>query len=292
MPLRHVKSVILITFLLILAVHAQGLVEPGRIIVTSTPSGAVACIDTVNCDTTDTSFAVAGNVWHTVDVTNKGYAPWSATVFVVSGQNNLVDAELSLNPSATIIQVDVTPGGGTVCFDTNQCHANVGTTGSSGSTQFTGATEGYHTITVQSPAGYQDYYTPVYVNLAKTTFVSINLNPRIPPATPIVPIVTPTPGTGVVQVYVDRTGSTVCLDNANCRTNVGGTASSKTGTTLFYNVTTSYVHSISVTADGYIPYSTQVSVIKDLITTVDVSLQPLVVDTTTPVRTPAGFSIV
>jgi len=128
----------------------------------------------------------------------------------------------------------------------------------------------------------------VYVNLAKTTFVSINLNPRISPVTPI--IVTPTPGTGIVQVYVDHTGSTVCLDNSNCRTNVGGTASSATGTTLFYNVTTSYVHSISVTADGFIPYASQVSVIKDLITTVDVSLQPLVVDTTTPARTPAGFS--
>jgi len=295
MPIRHLKSVILVALLLLLAVHVQGLVEPGRIVVTSTPSGAVACIDTVYCDTTDTTFTVSGNDWHSVVVNLKGYAPWSGTVFAVSNQNILVNAELGLNPSATIIQVDVTPGGGTVCLDTNQCHKNVGTAGSSGSTQFTGATEGYHTITVESPAGYLDYYTPVYVNLAKTTYVTIALKPLISSATGISPVVPPVPapttGTGIIRVYVDRTGSTVCLDYADCRMNVGGAASSSTAATLFTNVTANNVHSISIAASGYKPYYSQASVGKDLITTVDVTLEPLTTTTPEPSRTPAGLTI-
>ncbi|MFA6332830.1 MAG: PEGA domain-containing protein [Methanoregula sp.] len=286
MSFRHIKSVIFVTLLLLLAVHAQGL-EPGRIIVYSTPSGAVACIDTVYCDTTDATFTVTGNTWHSVVVTNKGYVQWSDTVFVISNQNRVVNAEMILNPSATVIQVDITPGGGTVCLDNSQCHANVGTVSSSGSTQFMGASEGYHSITVESPVGYLDYYTPVYVYLAKVTYVTIDLKPLISTATRVTPVVTPDPGTGVVRIYVDQAGSTVCLDNADCRMNIGGTVGSGTGTTLFTNVTANYEHSISVVADGYKPYSNQVSVIKDLITTVDVSLQPLAIETTTTTRIPA-----
>jgi len=286
------KSVILITLLLLLAVHAQGDVAPGRITVTSSPPGALACIDTVYCDTTDATFAASGNAWHSVVVTNKGYVQWSEQVYVVSDQNSAVNAELQLNPSATILQVDITPGGGTVCLDNSQCNVNVGGSGRSGTTQFTGVSEGYHAITVQSPAGYQDYYTPVYVNLAKITYVTINLNPLTAPTTSITPVVTPvvTPaalGTGTVRVYVDRTGSTVCIDNADCRNNVGGAAGTDTGTTLFTNVTANYQHTISAAANGYKPYSSQVSVGKDQITTVDVSLQPLAVETTAPTPTPA-----
>jgi len=290
MPIRHLKKVILIAFILLLAVHVQALVEPGRIVVTSTPSGAVACIDTVYCDTTDTTFTVSGNTWHSIVITEKGYTQWTGTVFVISNQNTWVNAQMVLNPSATVIQVDVTPGGGTVCLDNSQCHKNVGAGSSTGSTQFTGASEGYHTITVESPAGYLDYYAPVYVNLAKTTYVTIGLRPLISSPTPVTPVVTPVvnpdTGTGVVRVYIDRTGSSICLDNTDCRTNVGGTASPVTATTLFYNVTADYGHTVSVTADGYKPYSSQISVKKDLITTVDVTLQPLT--TATPVVTQAA----
>lgn len=303
MLFRQMKNVILVALLLLLAVHAQALVEPGRIVVTSTPSGALACIDSVYCDTTDTTFTVTGNSWHSVVVTQKGYVQWSGTVFVVSKQNSLVYAQLALNPSATVLQVDITPGGGTICLDNSQCHANVGTKSSSASTQFTGVSEGYHTITVESPSGYLDYYTTVYVNLAKVTYVTINLKPFIStgtlitpvvtpiPTTFITPVVTPTWGTGVVRVYVDRTGSTVCMDNTNCRMNVGGTASPETGATLFTNVTANYVHSVSVSADGYKPYSGQVSVGKDQITTVDVSLQPLVTTTPTPTPQPTHIPV-
>jgi PEGA domain len=292
MPLRYMKNVILITLLLLLAVHAQGLVEPGRIVVHATPLGAAACIDAVYCDTTDATFTVSGNTWHSVVVTQNGYLPWSDNVFVISDQNTMVDAEMELNPSATVIRVDVTPGGGTVCLDDSQCRGNVGTSSSSGSTQFTGMSQGYHTITVGSTAGYLDYYTPVYVDLGKITPVTITLNPSISSATYMTSLVTPAaPGTGVVRVYVDRTGSTICIDNVDCRNNVGGSAGPETGSTLFTNVTANSVHSISVAADGYKPYSAQVSVGKDMVNTVDVSLQPLAAETTAPTRTPATLPL-
>jgi hypothetical protein len=294
------KSVIAITLVLLLAVHVQGLVEPGRIIVTSTPPGALACIDSVYCDTTDATFSVTGNVLHSVVVTENGYAQWSGTVFAGSDQNTFVDAEMQLDPSATILQVDIAPGSGTVCLDNSECHGNVGTLTSPGSTQFKGVSEGYHTITVESPPGYMDYYTPVYINLARVTYLTINLNPIISPVTTITPVVNITPvttitpvvtpvssGTGSVRVYVNLINSRVCLDNADCRSNVGGSAGpATTGTTLFTNVTADYMHSISVAADGYVPYSTKISVSKDLINTVNVILQPLAIETSVPTPTP------
>jgi len=276
------KIVILITLLLLFVVQVQGL-APGRIIVYSTPSGAVACIDTVDCDTTDAFFTVSGNTWHSVVITNKGYLSWSDSIFVVSDHTAVVNAELQLNPSATVLQVDVTPGSGTVCLDSDQCHQIVGVSGSSGTTQFTGVSPGYHTITVWGPASYQNYYTTVYVDLAKSTYVTINLNPLITPATTVTPVITPAISeTGTVRVYIDQTGSTVCIDNTDCRMNVGGTAGTGTATTLFTNVTTNILHPISVTAAGYKPYSSAITVRQDMINTVDVSLQPLTVATTAP----------
>lgn len=287
MSLKYGKIVILITLLLLLVVQAQGL-APGRIVVYSTPTGAVACIDTVNCDTTGAFFTVSGNTWHSVVVTNKGYLQWSDSIFVVSDHTSVVNADLQSNPSVTVLQVDVTPGSGTVCLDGDQCHQTVSTFGNTGSTQFIGVSQGYHTITVWSPASYQDYFQTVYVDLAKSTHVSISLKPLITPAATITPVTPATSATtGTVRVYVDRTGSTVCIDNKDCQVNVGGTAGAGTGTTLFTNVTANALHSISVTAAGYNPYTLQILVREDLINTVNVSLQLLTVATTAPTRIPA-----
>ena len=287
MSFKYGKIVILITLLLLLVVQVQG-ITPGRIVVYSSPSGAVACIDTVNCDTTNAFFTVSGNTWHSVVVTNKGYLPWSDTIFVISDHTSVVNADLQLDPAITVLQVDVTPGSGTVCLDSEQCHQNVGAFSSSGTTQFTGVSPGYHTITVWGPANYQNYYTTVYVDLAKSTYVTINLQPLNMPVTTVTPVITPTaPTTGTVRVYVDRTGSTICIDNTNCRMMVGGTGGVGTGTTLFNNVTANALHTISVTAEGYKPYSLQILVHEDLINTVDVSLQLLTVATTAPTPIPA-----
>jgi hypothetical protein len=280
MKFRHTKTVILITLLLLLALHAQGLVTPGRITVYSTPSGALACIDNVDCDTTGATFTAGGNSWHTVVITERGYLQWSDSVYVTSDQTAVVNAVLEPNPSTTGIQVYVTPGSGTVCLDNSQCRVNVGTAGSTGSTQFAGLSQGYHTVTVDSTDGYQDYSTQAYVSMGSFTTLRIELDPS---ATPITPA---TPATGTVRVYIDRVGSTVCIDNGECHEDVGGSDGPGTGTTIFSKVTADSWHSISVAADGYKPYSTQVSVSRDQINTVDVSLEPLVDGTTLPTPAP------
>ena len=48
----------------------------------STPSGANACIDNKNCDITPATFAVEGNAWHMIVVTEKGYRDWTETIYV------------------------------------------------------------------------------------------------------------------------------------------------------------------------------------------------------------------
>jgi hypothetical protein len=284
MSSSHAKTIILIMLLLLLAVPALALVTPGRITAYSTPTGANVCVDNADCDYTTTTFTVSGNAYHTVVVTQAGYLQWSDQVYVVSDQTSVVNAVLETNPSTTGVQVYVYPGSGTVCLDNSQCRVNVGSLGSTGSVQFAGVSAGYHTITVDSTNGYLDYSTQVYVTMGRFTTVNINLVPIGVTATPVT---TTLPPTGTVRVYVDQLGSTVCIDNGDCRVNVGGPAGPGTGTTLFEDVTVNSLHTITVAADGFLPYSSQIVVTKDLIKTVDVSLQPLVASTTQPTTTPA-----
>ena len=269
-------------------------VTPGRITVFSTPSFAYVCIDNVQCDTTPANFEVSGNAWHTVNVTQSGYLEWFDTIYVLTDQTSLVTADMQVDNGITGIQVFVKPGGGTVCLDNSLCHPDVGSASGTGSTQFMGLNEGYHTITVNRTEGYQPYSTMPYVTERGFTTIHINLYPVSFPTDPktnqpyvtvggfvTIPIatnqVTPTPAppTGAIRVYVNRIGSTICIDGGDCRKNVGGTAGPGTGTTVFTDVTANVSHQITVTTDGYEPSSTQVTVSKDQLSTVDVRLLSL-----------------
>ena len=276
------RTAFLLVLLVLLVLPAMAAVPPGRIIVYSTPPGANACIDTTSCDITPTTFAVEGNAWHMIVVKENGYRDWIDTVYVTSDQSSVANAYLDLDPATTSVQVNVTPGGGTVCLDNSQCRENVGSVSSTGSTVFTGVSPGYHTISVTSPAGYADSMKLVQVNLGKTTEVNITLDVFTPTPTTEKP---PTPVTGMVRVYVDRTGSTICIDNAHCDYNVGGSPGPGTGTTFFNDVTVNETHIVTVAADGYEPFSATVSVEKDLIVKVDVSLQPIAGRTPVPTTT-------
>jgi hypothetical protein len=142
---------------------------------------------------------------------------------------------------------------------------------------------GYHTLSVRSPAGYEDTIKLVQVTLGKITDVSITLNPVGIPVTLVTPVATAAPenwATGNIRVYVDRTGSTICIDTVDCFVNVGGTPGPGTGTTVFNEVSVDVVHTISVSADGYKPVSANVTVSEDEISTVDIKLQPLAKETT------------
>ena len=216
MPVRTVTRAVLLVLLVLLVVHAQAIVPPGRITVWSSPSYAKVCIDNQRCDRTPADFPVIGDTWHTVNVTAAGYLPWSEDVFVTSGHASLVNADL-LSPT-TGVRVNVTPGGGTVCIDDSLCHTGVGLPGGSGSTQFTRVNEGYHTIKVNQTDGYRTFSMLRYVTSKGITF-TITLDP----------VSAASPETGTIRVLVNREGSTVCIDNGTCRTNVLGPYGSGTG---------------------------------------------------------------
>jgi hypothetical protein len=129
---------------------------------------------------------------------------------------------------------------------------------------------------VEAPAGYSDTTELVQVSLGRITDVSISLDPVIPSTTR---------ATGSIRVYVDRTGSTICIDTVDCFVNVGGSSGPGTGTVVFNDVRADATHTITVAADGYRPVSRTVSVAQDLITTVDVSLPPIAGVTTAPALT-------
>ncbi len=270
--MRHMctKSILFLVFIILLAVPCPAAVPPGRISVYSTPTGALACIDNATCDTTGATFTVEGNAWHTVTVTEKGYRLWSEPVYVSSDQTSMVTAYLDLDPAATAINVTVRPGGGIICLDNIDCRANVGANNISGNTLFTGVSPGYHTLSVEAPAEHEDTSELVQVNLGKITEVSIELRHFFTPPP------TPTPQadreTGSIRVYVDRTGSTICLDNADCYVNVGGTPGPGTGTVVFSDVTANVVHIVTIAADGYKPVSTKIVVGKDQVATADVTM--------------------
>jgi hypothetical protein len=271
MPVRTVNRALLLVLLLLLVVQAQALVQPGRITVWSSPSYAKVCIDNVRCDRTPADFPVTGDTWHTVNVTAAGYLPWSDDVFVTSGQASLVSADL-LSPT-TGVRVNVTPGGGTVCIDDSLCHAGVGLPGGSGSTQFTRVNEGYHMIKVNQTDGYRSFSMLRYVTQKGITF-TITLDP----------VSAEFPETGTIRVFVNLEGSTVCIDNSNCRTNVAGPYGSGTGIAEFTDLPANVPHTVRVAADGYDPWSVNVSISPDQVNTVRVSLHPL---TVTPVLIPA-----
>lgn len=281
MPYKPARTALAIVVLVLLAVPSLAMAPPGRIAVYSTPTGALACIDNKDCDTTGATFTVEGNTWHKVVVKENGYLEWTEDVYVTSDQTSMVTAYLDLDPAATAIRVSVTPGGGTVCLDNSQCQVNA--TGRTGITLFKGVSPGYHTISVESPSGYLDTMELVQVTLGKITDVSIGLEPFVIPATTATPA---TPATGTIRVYVDQTGSTICIDNVDCFVNVGGSPGPGTGTTVFNEVTAGDEHVITIAADGYKPVSAKVSVGKDQLATVDITLQPLSLETIKPTLPP------
>jgi len=88
--------------------------------------------------------------------------------------------------------------------------------GSTRSTIYTRVSPGYHTVSVDSNAGYVDATRLVQVVPGEMAQVSVTLSSSV------IPITSPSAATGSIRVYVDRTGSTICIDNLDCFVNVGG----------------------------------------------------------------------
>jgi len=273
MPRSCVKPVLLIVVLLLSVLQVQAIVPLGRLTVLSDPPNANVCVDAVRCDSTAATFILEGNTWHTINVTAPGYSPWSDLVYVPAGQGTAVTAELQLNPNTTGLRIFVRPGGGNVCLDHVQCQINAGTPGSTGFVEFTGIPPGFHTVTVDTTDGYQDYSTQAHVTMGDITNLVIELTPEAIP-------------TGTIRVYVNPPGSTVCIDGGDCRVNVGGSGGTGTGFTDFTGVTVNIPHTISATEDLLAPATRQVMVSPDRLTTVTIVLEPIPVPTPEPTPLP------
>jgi hypothetical protein len=240
----------------------RGELPPGRLTVASLPPNAKTCVDTTSCDTTPADFRVSGNAWHSITVTLSGYQAWSGSAYVVAGQATLINAKLQPASPVPALLVSVNPGGGLVCLDETRCQAAAG---SAEGTSFPRVSEGFHTIRVNTTAGYHTFSVRRYVKAEGITAVFINLEP----VSPLLP------ETGVVRVSVNRYGSTICIDSGTCHTNVGGTWGPGPGSTVFTNITSDSTHTITVTADGFESWSSNVSISPDQLNEVRVSLRPL-----------------
>jgi hypothetical protein len=173
------------------------------------------------------------------------------------------------------IQIFTHPGSGTVCVD-SMCQVNVGTLAGYSSTRFEGVAGGQdHVIRVYNTEGYEDYSETVYMDYHGDSFTSrIFLEP--------ISSDTPAPGTGDIQVFVSPGLGQVCRDNAECESSVGEAVD--TWSVRFSDVPSDTPHTITVTADGYQPYSSPVNVPPGGISDLDITLQPLA--TVTPGTSP------
>jgi len=109
---KHMRTLLLVAVVILLALPAMAAVPPGRITVYSTPSVRMPGIDNTDCDITPATFVVEGNAWHMIVVTEKGYRDWTETVYVTSDMTRAVSAYLDLDPAATAIRANVTPVAG------------------------------------------------------------------------------------------------------------------------------------------------------------------------------------
>ncbi|MGD0081282.1 MAG: PEGA domain-containing protein [Methanoregula sp.] len=242
-------------------------VTTGSIQLYSTPSGATACVDGGNCQTTPATFdRLSDGTYHSLTISSPGYQTDYENVMVIAQETTVVNAVLQKpQPATGSLQVYITPGGGTICLDSGQCQAGVGTASGTGSYQYSGVSaNGYHTITA-AENGYQPFTTEVYVQPDQVNEVNAVLQPLINP-------------TGNIQVFVTPGGGTVCLDGVQCDANVG--VRDSIGSTQFSNVLANTRHTITVITSGYQPYSLQVSVAPGQTVEVNALLQPA-----TPVAT-------
>ncbi|HUH78392.1 MAG TPA: PEGA domain-containing protein [Methanoregula sp.] len=188
--------------------------------------------------------------------------PWTGSP--LTSPAAAVSINLNTNPvPAGILYVYVTPGGGTVCIGSGECHNNVGVPAGMGSTQFTVPGNSYQTVTVKTD-GYEDYSARVYAAAGQITTVNIALVPNIRP-------------TGSIQVSSEPSGATACVDGSNCTMTPA----------TFSGVLSGTYHTVTVTLNGFLSYSEDVYVVVQETYTVNAVLRPSATPSGT-LQVPAG----
>jgi hypothetical protein len=160
------------------------------------------------------------------------------------------------------VQIIVHPGGGTVCLDTD-CRMNQGTTDGTSSTVFENVEAGsYHMINVYGIEGYQPYLKQFFYDPsgAKVTRDIV-----------LEPVKSAPVGTGAIQVFITPDGGQACVDKI-CEKSSG--TSSGTWSVQF-TVTANTYHTLTLTHEGYTPYTKQIRVLPGQTSTLNIELKPL-----------------
>ena len=165
----------------------------------------------------------------------------------------------ALNAPGTL-EVYTSPGGSSVCIDSDYCRVSSETTGMA---YFSGlATNQYHTIIVTN-YGFQTYTDTIYIDPYATNLVtSAILQPY-----------SGEPGSVYVEIY--PYGGTICMDNTDC-SSYGRADYSGSTSVQFRNLAPYQYHTLTVSLEGYLPYTQTIWMNPGASTTLpDIKLQPL-----------------
>jgi hypothetical protein len=161
------------------------------------------------------------------------------------------------------IQINVHPGGGTVCLDT-LCRANPGTADGVGSVTFNGVDAGqYHMLNVYGTDGYKPWLGQVFLDPSGTSLTREIVLEPLPPSAP---------STGTLRVFITPDGGKVCLDRM-CEVSSGDRTGS--WSVQFTDISAGTSHTLTIVNEGYTTYTTQVRLQPGQISTMTVTLQPL-----------------
>jgi PKD repeat protein len=239
-------------------------VQPGKLYVSSTPSGASVYVDTVYQGTTTVTIPQLTPGYHTVRLTLTGYEEHSESVTITAGQTYPLSVQLtqSQSPSITVtgssgttgsgqssgtgtLQISSNPSGAAIILDGN----NKGTTPAT----FSDISAGTHKINF-TKSGYWDFSQDITVAAGKTTPVNVNLVLKSQPA--------PSPAGSVTassQSQQGAGGSIVISSNPpGANVYLDGKTSGTTPVTL-QNVDPG-THTVLLTMSGYTDASRTVEV--------------------------------
>ncbi|MGB9175414.1 MAG: PEGA domain-containing protein [Methanoregula sp.] len=198
--------------------------------VTSSPSGALVCLDHYLCQRTTATFTTTPNSYHAMTVYQDGFEEY--TSYVYSGDPNMtanVEVELSQGPLLT----------GTLDLDSNPTNADVwldnlyyGTTPQI----IGGLSAGTHTLLLRN-AGYYDYTEPFTIVAGQTSTKYTKMTPY-----------TKTSGYGDIRIQSYPVGAAVYVNN-----NYKGTTISSSA--LYVTQLSPGSYSVRVTLADYQPYT-------------------------------------
>lgn len=186
----------------------------------------------------------------------------------------LLSLAASVTAATGTIQINVHPGGGTVCLDTT-CRDNQGVPGGTSTTVFENVEAGrYHMLNVYGTDGYEPYLGQVFLD-AKGTPLSRDIY--------LDPLPAQSTGTGTLRVFITPDGGKVCLDRM-CELSSGDRTGS--WSVEYTEAAANSNHTLTITNDGYETYTAQVHLMPGETTTMTIALHPLPAGSTQPV-TPA-----